>query len=221
MHTLRLMSWLSPVRIFTATPCSCSASSARAAVSLGGSRNATYPLSTSSHSSSFAQICFPGKLLGRDRQHAEAIVAEALVFFLQPDHQVRVHRGQLPVQLEVRAVMEDLLRSTLGEQDRLAFGVLHQNGHHAPREVERDLIQLLVLLDQLLPVEIGTIQNRPVEQVLEAGLEVADQVAVQQHLLGFTPGDVAMPHEHDAILGERAGLVGAQHVHAAEVLDGS
>ena len=33
---------------------------ARPAVSLGGSRNATYPLSTSSRSSSFEQICFPG-----------------------------------------------------------------------------------------------------------------------------------------------------------------
>ena len=71
-----------------------------------------------------------------------------------------------------------------------------------------------------LPVEVGAIQDRPVEQVLEARLEVADQVAVQEHFLAFLPGDVAMPHEDDAVLGERAGFVGAQHVHAAEVLDG-
>ena len=124
------------------------------------------------------------------------------------------------VQLEVRALVEDLFRSALGEEDRLAFGILHQHGHHAPREVERDLVQLLVLLDQRLLVEVGAIQNRAVEQVLEARLEVADQVAVQKHFLGFPPGDVAMPLEDDAILGERAGLVGAQHVHAAEVLNG-
>ena len=70
-----------------------------------------------------------------------------------------------------------------------------------------------------LRVEVGTIQNRPVEQIFEARLEVADQVPVQEHVIGFTPSDVAMAHEDDAILGERAGLVGAQHVHAAEVLD--
>ena len=71
-----------------------------------------------------------------------------------------------------------------------------------------------------LTVEVGAIEDRPVEQVLEARLEVADQVAVQQHLLAFLSGDVAMPLQDDAILGERAGFVGAQDVHAAEVLDG-
>ena len=57
-----------------------------------------------------------------------------------------------------------------------------------------NLIQLLVLLDQRLAVEVGAIQNRPVEQVLEARLEIADQVAVQEHFVGFPPRDVAMPH---------------------------
>ena len=120
----------------------------------------------------------------------------------------------------MRALVEDLFRSALGEEDCFAFGILHQDRHHAPGEVERDLVQLLVLLDQRLPVEVGAIQNRPVEQVLQARLEVADQVAIQEHFLVSTPGDVAMPLEDDAVLGERAGLVGAQHVHAAEVLDG-
>ena len=78
-----------------------------------------------------------------------------VVLFLQPDHQVGVHRRQLPIQLEVRALVEDLFRSAFGEQDGFAFGILHQHGHHAPREVERDFVQLLVLLDQRLPVEIG------------------------------------------------------------------
>ena len=81
--------------------------------------------------------------------------------------------------------MEDLFRSPLGEEDCFAFGILHQHGHHAPREVERNLVELLVLLDQRLPVEVGAIQDRPVEQVLEARLEVADQVAVQEALPRF------------------------------------
>ena len=116
--------------------------------------------------------------------------------------------------------MEDLFRGSLGEEDCFAFGILHQYGHHAPREVERDLVQLLVLLHHRLAVEVGAIQDGQVEQVLEAGLEVADQVTVQQHFLGFPAGDVAMPLEDDPVLGQRAGFVGAQHIHAAEVLDG-
>src|ERR1700730_15738382 len=100
----------------------------------------------------------------------------------------------------MRAAEEDLLRSPLTEEDRFTFGVLHQDRHHASSEVKRDLIQLLILLDKRLPVEVGTIQNRPVKQIFEARLEVADQVPIQEHIISFTPSDVAMPHENDAVL---------------------
>jgi len=43
LQTLRATSGLSPVRIFTVTPLRCSASSAGAVLSFGGSRNAIYP----------------------------------------------------------------------------------------------------------------------------------------------------------------------------------
>src|ERR1035438_6123910 len=119
-----------------------------------------------------------------------------------------------------KALVEDLFRGSLGEENCFAFWILHQHGHHAPREVERDLVQLLVLLDHRFPVKVGAIQDGHVEQVLETRLEVADQVAVQKHFLGFPAGNIAVPLEDDAIFGERAGLVGAQNIHAAEVLDG-
>ena len=126
----------------------------------------------------------------------------------------------LPSSSKCEQRMEYFFRRTLGEQHRLALGILHQHRHHAAGEVERQLIQLLVFLDQRLLVKIGAIQNRPVEQILEAGLKVADQVAVEEHLVGFTPRDIAMTHENHAVLGERAGLVGAEDIHAAEVLNG-
>jgi len=116
--------------------------------------------------------------------------------------------------------VKDLLRSPLGEEDRFAFGILHQYGHHTAREVERDLVQLLVLLDHRLPVEVRAIQDRSVEQILQSRLEVANKVTIQEHFFRFSPSDVAMPLENDAVLRERAGLVGAQHVHAPEVLNG-
>ncbi len=68
-------------------------------------------------------------------------------------------------------------------------------------------------------MEIRRVQNRAVEQVFQAGLEVADQVSVQKHVIRFTAGYVAMPHQDDAILRECPRLVGAQHVHPSEVLN--
>jgi hypothetical protein len=50
-------------------------------------------------------------------------------------------------------------------------------------------------------------RNRPVEQVLQARLEVADQVAVQEHFLALAALDVAVPLQHDTVLCKRAGLV--------------
>ena len=62
-------------------------------------------------------------------------------------------------------------------------------------------------------------EHGDVEQVLQPGLEVAVQVRVVQHALGLLAADVEMPLQDDAVLRQRAGLVGAQHVHRAEVLD--
>ena len=97
---------------------------------------------------------------------------------------------------------------------------MHQDRHHAPREIERNLIELLVLFESCFRVKVRGIENRPVEQVFQARLEIADQVAIQEHIIRFTSGDVAVPHQDDAIFGKGTRLVGAQHVHPAEVLDG-
>lgn len=64
------------------------------------------------------------------------------------------------------------------------------------------------------------IEDRFVEQVLQPGMVVAVQVAVMQHsVAGFTM-HIQMLFQRDFSLGECAGLVGAQHVHRPEVLDG-
>ena len=81
--------------------------------------------------------------------------------------------------------MENFLRGSFGEKNRLAFRVFHQDRHHAPGEVEWYLIQLLILLDDRHPMEVRTLQNRPVKQVFQSRLEVANQISVQQHVLTF------------------------------------
>jgi len=116
--------------------------------------------------------------------------------------------------------VEDFFRSAFGEQDCFTFRSFYHDRHHAPREVEGDLIELLILLDERLLMEIRTIQNRRVEQILEAGLEVTDDVTVQQHLVGFPSRNVAVPLQDHTILGQCAGLIRAQYIHPAKVLNG-
>ena len=62
-------------------------------------------------------------------------------------------------------------------------------------------------------------EHRAVEDVLEAGLEVAVDVGEGEHAVVFAQRDVAVLLQDDLVHRERAGLVGAQHVHRAEVLD--
>ena len=63
-------------------------------------------------------------------------------------------------------------------------------------------------------------QDRVVERIREAGLERGVDGGELEHLRRGCAGGVVGALELDHALGERAGLVGAQHVHAAEVLDG-
>src|SRR5258708_40252909 len=78
----------------------------------------------------FALVVMRANLLPRQVlcchcQHAEPVVAEAVILLLQPDHQIRVHGGQLAIEFKMRATEEDLLGSTLSEEDRFTSGVLH------------------------------------------------------------------------------------------------
>ena len=84
-------------------------------------------------------------LLGCHCENPEAIIAQPVVLFFQTDNQARVHRRNLAIQLEVRALVENFFRSAFREKDRFAFWGLHEDRHHAPREVEREFVQLLVL----------------------------------------------------------------------------
>ena len=61
----------------------------------------------------------------------------------------------------------------------------------------------------------GTIEN-----VLQSGLEVAIQVREREHSVVLAQHHITMALENDLVHRQCAGLVGAQHVHRAEVLDG-
>ncbi len=69
-------------------------------------------------------------------------------------------------------------------------------------------------------VQLDMLQHRHVEKILQSRLEVAVEIGILQNARGFLAADIEVALEDDAILGQRAGLVGAQDVHRAEVLNG-
>ena len=62
-------------------------------------------------------------------------------------------------------------------------------------------------------------EDGDVQQVLEARLMEAVQIGVFENAVRGVTTDIKVAFEDNAILRERAGLVSAQHVHGAEVLD--
>ena len=58
-------------------------------------------------------------------------------------------------------------------------------------------------------------EHRAVQDVLQAGLEVAVHVRQREHALVFLQRHVAVLLQDDVVHRQRAGLVGAEHVHRA------
>ena len=154
-----------------------------------------------------------------DRQHAEAVGAQLVVLLLEFRDQQRVDGIDLPVQLEGAAALEDRLRRALADQAMSARRGLDDDRHQLAREIEGDLVDLLEVGRRELAVHRPAIEDRAVQDVLQPGLEVAVEVGQRQHGVVLVADHVAVPLQDHAVQGQRAGLVGAQHVHGAEVLD--
>src|ERR1019366_6161087 len=119
------------------------------------------------------------------------------------------------------ALAQHFLHRALADQ-RVQPGVIFHHHRHAPAdEVERYLVYLVILLvrPSVLP-HFLMFEDRFVEQVLQPGMVEAVEVAILQDLVTGITVHVEMLFEDDLALGERAGLVGAQDIHRAEVLDG-
>lgn len=141
----------------------------------------------------------------------------------------------LAVDLDLRARGEDLLEGALGHHARVALVVAHDDRKAPALEVERQLVDAVVALGELLggdggavgrgpdlvgPLGERALDDRRVDEVLDAGREIAVEESVAQDAGVLVAVDVQVALEDDAVLGEGAGLVGAQDVDRAEVLDG-
>ena len=158
LTTFRLIRSLSPVRIFTATPGRCSA--------LMRSRGRLLRRIQKRHVAlehQIALVVFGADLLPRQFLLATASTRNpsslsfSYSFFSRSIRSAPLATVCRPVRNE--STVKDRFRRAFGEQDRLAFGILHHHGHHAPREIEGDLVELLVFFGQRLLMKIGTFEN--------------------------------------------------------------
>ena len=133
------------------------------------------------------------------------------------------------IDLDKGADLEHFLGSPLGDHLGFALGVGDNYAQATAREIEGHLVDLGIAVAQALAQhgigcdsrgrQVGTVDDGQVDKVFEAGLEEAVQKRMAQHTRILVAVDVEVALEHDAVLGESAGLVAAQDVHRAEVLD--
>ena len=91
--------------------------------------------------------------------------------------------------------------------------------HHPPGEVERDLIDLLALGNPQRSMQVRVLEHAAIHHIPQPGLKVAVEVGQGQHRLAVVAVHVAVPFQQNAVGGQRAGLVGAQHIHRPQVLN--
>ena len=85
-----------------------------------------------------------------------------------------------------------------------------------PLEIERPLVELAPVVER--PARHME-QQGLVERALEAGLEPRVHCREFGHALVVIAVETGMTDQRDARFGQRAGLVGAQYVHLAEIVD--
>ncbi len=168
-----------------------------------------------------AAIGAPGRDGARgESEHAEARLALRLVVRRELGGDGGRQRKHGAVALDLRADREHVRERALRD-DEVPGGVAalgHDDRQALPQEVVRDLVDLGVAggrKPRVLPRRDDRGVDRVVDSRLEGGVQERE-LADGRRRDALRIGRVL---EDDRPLGQRAGLVGAQHVHAAEVLD--
>ena len=163
-------------------------------------------------------------LLG-DGQHAEAVVVELGDGGQNAIAQFVIECANHSAYLGKRANGEHLFHSSLGDHLNLAASVAHYGGKAAAREIEGHFVNLHICLGEVGETGVAqllflcALDDRQVHEVLIARLKIAVEVGMPQHARIFLAVDVPVVLQHHLVLCERAGFVGAQHVHGAKVLN--
>ena len=121
----------------------------------------------------------------------------------------------------LRGNIQDLLQCPFADQLMYVRLLADHHRHAAALEVERDFIHLLPATGERAGrLLVHPFQHRHVEQVFQPGLIVAVQPGAVEHALAGFSGDVGVVLQHDFVLRQGAGFIGAKDVHRAKVLDG-
>ena len=164
------------------------------------------------------------RMVGRDaapgdREHAEALVLERVAARARGPGGDLVKFGRRRALgglrgLVVPAQPEQVVGRALDDQPALV-AALDQHRDAAALEVERHLVDLAPAAD----VDPAMFEDGFVERAAQAALEPAVEVGQLEHTRALLPERIDMALHADMRLGQRAGLVGAEDVHRAEVLD--
>ena len=165
----------------------------------------------------------------RHGNHAQALGVEPGDLLANLGELIFGERPGDAIDLDKGADLEHFLGSPLGDHLGFALGIGDDHAQATAREIEGHLVDLGIAVAQALPqhgigrdsrgCHVGSVDDSQVDKVLEAGLEEAVQKRMAQHARVLVAVGVEVALQHDAVFGEGAGLVAAQDVHRAEVLD--
>ena len=153
-----------------------------------------------------------------DRQDAQTVLAHVLVDCGTRLPGRRVERPDLTSRFERDRPLDDRLGRTFGDEEPATAAVrrLHHHRQAAPLEIERDFVDLLIARH----VGRGLLKNGGVQRTPDAGLETAVDGGQRQRPRRCRTGRIDGPIELHHATRQRARLVAAQDVDAAEVLNG-
>ena len=126
--------------------------------------------------------------------------------------------GSIP-RLKAGTDAQNVIQCALGDEGALALGIGNNHTQALAHEVVGDFFHFLLGADIQPGLLCGSL-NRFIQRVVQPGLVVRIEISVGQNSLGWLPLRIEGAVEANHTFRECAGLVGAQHVHAAEVLDG-
>lgn len=135
-------------------------------------------------------------------------------------------RPDTAINLRKRTDRQHFFHSALGHHLRFAAFILDNGGQTPAGKIKGDLVHLDVVLRQIHQPWIfslcllGPADNCQIHQVLVSGLEVAVEIRMAQNPGIIIAVDIEMILQNHLILGESAGLIGAENIDCPEILDG-
>ena len=98
--------------------------------------------------------------------------------------------------------------------------IFHRHRDPTADKIKRQFIKLYeAFFGRWRNPSLAKAQHRPVHQVARPALAAAVEPRQRQHPVALAAADVKMMLKNDIVLGQRAGFIGTQHVHGAEVLN--